>query len=358
MVDPRLSKLARIFVDYSVKVKPRDKVLITAYSPAALPLASACYQLCLTKGAFPKIDVAVDGLDYFFFTHANQAQLKEKPDIALFLANWADKFIRIAASLNEKSLANVDPQKIITRSKVAEPVKNVILKKPWVLTDFPTHAMAQTAGMSLDELEDFYFEACLQDWPAVDKKLRRLKAVMDQGEVVEVIGQDTHLKLGIKGRLAKTCSGEFNMPDAEVYLAPLEKTVEGHIYFEFPSLRQGKEVTDVRLEFKQGKVVKATSTKNQAFLEAALNTDPGARYLGEFSFGANYGITRGMLNTLFDEKIGGTIHMALGSAYFEKEGGGTNKSALHWDLVKDTRLPGSVVTIDGRPVLKDGKLLV
>jgi len=358
MSDNRITKLSQVLVNHSIKVKPKEKILITAYSYKALPLAKECYKLCLTKGAFPKIDVAVDGLDYFFYTHANKFQLEQPPDIALYLANWADKFIRIAADVNDRELADIDPKKIMLRSKIAEPVKNVILKKPWILTDYPTNSMAQTAGMSLEALEDFYFTACLQDYNAMDKVMRRLKAVMDKGSVIEVVGDKTHLKLGVKGRLAKTCSAEFNIPDGEVYLAPLEKTVEGHIYFEFPSLRQGNEVQDVRLEFKQGKVVKASASKNAAYLNAALDTDQGSRYLGEFSFGVNYGITKGMLNTLFDEKIGGTIHMALGSAYFEKEGGGTNKSALHWDLVKDMRKKGSVVTIDGKPVLKEGKLLV
>ncbi len=358
MVDPRLTKLAQVLVNYSLHVKPGEKILITAFSHKALPLAKECYKLCLTKNAFPKIDVNVAELDYFFFTHASQKQLSQKPEIALFLAHWADKFIRIDAELNDRQLASVDPAKIILRTKINEPVRDILLKKPWILTDFPTHSMAQTAGMSLDELEDFYFSACLQDWAAMDKKLHRLKTIMNQGEQVEIVGRETHLRFNIKGRLAKTCAAEFNIPDGEVYLAPLEKTVEGHIYFEFPSLRQGKEVHDVRLTFSQGKVIKFSASKNEAFLKAALNTDTGAKYLGEFSFGTNYGITRPMLNTLFDEKIGGTIHLALGSAFPELEGGGTNRSVLHWDLVKDTRQPGSVVTIDGRIVLKNGKILV
>ena len=358
MTDPRNTKLAKVLVNHSISVKSGEKIHIIAYSYKGLPLAKECYKLCIKKEAHVHLEVRPHGLSYFFFKHASTKQITKKPDIALFNAKWADKFIRIGADVNDRELASIDPKKILLRSKAAEPIKNIILKKPWILTDYPTNSMAQTAGMSLDELEDFYFNSCLQDWDAIDKQLTDLKKIMDQGEQIEIIGDRTHLKMSIKGRLAKTCSAQFNIPDGEVYLAPLKKTVEGHIYFEFPSLRQGKEVQNVEITFKQGKVVKATASKNQDFLKAALETDKGAKYLGEFSFGANYGITRPMLNTLFDEKIGGTIHMALGSAYTEKQGGGTNKSALHWDLVKDTRKPGSIVSIDGQPVLKDGKLLV
>jgi aminopeptidase len=175
---------------------------------------------------------------------------------------------------------------------------------------------------------------------------------------VEVIGQRTNLSFSLKGRLAKVCDGKYNMPDGEVYGAPLDGTMNGEIYFDFPSLRFGKEVRGIYLKFSQGKVVQASALQHQTYLKKALKTDAGASRPGEFAFGANYGIQRFMLNTLFDEKIGGTIHLALGKAFEEKEGGGKNQSAIHWDLVKDMRKKGSKVMIDGKTVLKEGKLLV
>lgn len=247
----------------------------------------------------------------------------------------------------------------MTLAKSQEPVKKIMLKKPWVLTEYPSLSMAQTAGMSFQELNDLYFKACLQNWPTVAKKLKNLKKKLDNARKIEVIGPETNLKLSFTGRYFAICAGEYNMPDGEIFSAPIETSVNGQVYFDLPSLRSGNIIEGVRLIFKDGKVVKATAEKGERYLQAALNSDPGAKRLGEFALGANYGIKKPMLNTLFDEKIGGTIHMALGSAYPDlKEGGGKNQSSLHWDLVKTMTDKNSKVLVNGRPVLAAGKLLV
>lgn len=357
MTDPRNKKLAKILVEYSIKVKPKDKVLINCYSPEGLPLAKEVYKQVLLKRAYPHLDLSPGDLSFFYFKNATIEQIKTKPEIGLFLARWADKFINIVAEKNDRELANIDPKKILLKAKVNEPVKDIILKKPWVLTYYPTFSMAQTSRLSLEEMEDFYFKACLLDWPKEAKKLKKLKKILNDAQEIKVIGEKTDLKLSFKGRTFQVCAGTHNMPDGEIFSCPLETKTEGKIYFDFPSLRHGKEVIGAFFVFKNGKVVKFDAEKNKEFLKESLDIDKGARRLGEFAIGTNFGITRFMFNTLFDEKIGGTIHLALGNAYPEKEpGGGKNKSAIHWDFVKDMRKKGSKVIVDGKVILKEGKI--
>lgn len=352
-----IKKLAKILIDYSIDLKKDEKVLIS-FSPESSELAQQIYQMSLKKGAFPRLNVSLDGFDYLFFKNAQKKHLTASPEVGIFLANWADKFVRLVSNLNDRELASIDPKKIMTRTKASEPIKDIMLKKPWILTYWPTHSMAQSAGMSLPELKEIYFNSCLQNWSKMNRQLKKLKKAFDQASEVKVVGKKTNLSFSLHGRLAEAASGKHNMPDGEVFAAPVDTSAQGEIYFDMPSLYQGKIVENVYLKFKKGLVVSAQADRGQQTLGKALETDPGARRLGEFAIGTNYGIKKAMLNTLFDEKIGGTIHMALGNAYPDKEGGGTNRSAIHWDLVKDMRLANHQVLFDGQPVLKEGKILV
>ncbi len=359
MTDPRNTKLAKILVDYSTKVKKGDKVLISCHSHDGLSLVKEIYKLVLLKGGLPYLDLVPADLQYFYFKNASLEQIKTKPEIGLFLANWADKFISVVAEKNDRELANIDPQRILLKTKVNESVKKIILENPWVVTYYPTFSMAQTASLSLEEMEDFYFKACLCDWEKEGKKLTNLKHKLDGAAKIRVLGKKTDLTLSFTGRTFQVCAGQYNMPDGEVFSAPLETKTNGYIYFDFPSLYQSKEVTEAFFVFKNGRVVDFNAEKNKDFLAKTLEVDKGVKTLGEFAIGTNYGIDRFILNTLFDEKIGGTVHLALGCAYPEKEpGGGKNQSAIHWDFVKDMRLPGSQVIVDGKTVLKDGKVFV
>lgn len=359
MTDQRNVKLAKILVDYSVKVKPKDKVAITCHAPEGLPLAKEVYKAVLLKKGLPYLELAPGDLQYFYFKHATLEQIKTKPEISLFVANWADKFVSIVADKNDRELANVDHHKVLVKTKINEPVREIIMKKPWVLTYFPTFSMAHSASLSLEELEEFYYKACIRDWEKEAQKLNTLKKLLDKAETIRVIGKNTNLLLSLKGRNFEVCAGKYNMPDGEVFGCPLETQTEGHIYFDFPSIYQGKVVEGAYFEFIKGRVVKYDARSHKEFLGHTLNLDQGAKTLGEFAIGTNYGITQCMLNTLFDEKIGGTIHLALGCAYEEnKDGGGKNKSAIHWDFVKDMRIKGSQVIADGKIVLKDGQIFV
>jgi len=234
----------------------------------------------------------------------------------------------------------------------------MIVSDRWVLTYYPTAGMAQEAGMSIEEMREFYFDSTLVDYGKMEKELKALEKIMDEGKMVHIVGKKTDLKIKIEGRLAQACYGERNIPDGEVFLGPVHTDVNGEVYLDLPTIAYGHEVRGIHLEFQDGKVVRAQAEQGDEALQKMLATDPGARYLGEFAIGANYNITRAMKNTLFDEKIGGTIHMALGRSYKEKRGGGKNESAIHWDIVKDMRIPGSRVEIDGQVVLEDGKIVI
>ncbi len=366
---PKDHQLAKIFINHSLNLKEKEKVLITVSDSSAFSLAKATYIECLKKGLYPVIDIgeldmtvgrsSVGGFAYQFYKLANDWQLKQIPENVINARiEWADAFIRLASISNSKELAQIKPEKLTTRQKIMKPlIDKMIDSDRWILTVYPTPSMAQDAGVSYDWLLDFYYNACIIDYNKMKKKLKKIEKILDKGKRVEVFGKKTKLAFSIKDRLALACYGERNIPDGEVFLAPIKNTLEGEIFFDLPTRRFGRDVEGVYLKFKKGKVVEAKASKGQKALEKALDTDEGARYIGEFAIGANYEIYQVMKNTLFDEKIGGTIHMALGRAYKEKRGGGENESAIHWDIVKDMRLDGSIIKVDNKIVLKEGKIL-
>ena len=352
-------ELAKILVDHSLSIKPKEKVLITV-SEAGMALGKAVYLEVLKRGAYPMFDIEATGTGYTFYNNANEWQISYIPEeVIKTKIKWADAYVRIYTENNSRELSQIDPDKIAKRSKLLRPLMDPMIDSDrWILTEYPTDGTAQEAGVSTEWLREFYFNACLVDYKKMEKDLKGLEKIMDKGSEIHVRGKMTDLYVNIKGRLAQACYGERNIPDGECFLAPVTDGVNGEVYFDLPTLAYGTEVSGIHLEFRDGKVINAKAERGEAQLLKMLETDPGAKYLGEFAIGANFNIKRAMLNTLFDEKIGGTIHMALGRAYREARGGGENESAIHWDIVKDMRLPGSVLTIDGVEVLKEGKLLV
>lgn len=360
MTDIRDHKFASIMLDHSLSIKPKEKVLITAPNTEAFSLVKAVYEETLKRGAYPLLDIVDDRFSYQFYKLANDWQLTYVPeDVVKTKVAWADAFVRIVTDDNLRGLSQIEPSRMTERAKILRPLMDPMIDRDrWILTWYPTNAMAQEAGVSLDYLTDFYYEACIVDYKKMEKELKGLEKIMDEGAEIHVIGKMTDLHVNIKGRNSQACYGERNIPDGECFLAPVTDGVNGEVYFELPTLAYGHEVSGIHLEFEKGKVVKSMAERGDDALQKMLNTDPGARYLGEFAIGANYKVKNAMMNTLFDEKIGGTIHMALGRAYKDRKGGGENESAIHWDIVKDMRTKGSTLTIDERVVLKDGKLLV
>ena len=272
---------------------------------------------------------------------ATPKQIAFFPNIKHFEAKNIDCFVNIRASANKKALSNVDPKVVGERSKVLRPIsEEQVNRKRWILCNFPTHSLAQEADMSLAEYEDFLYNATNIDWNKVKQKEMKLKGALDRANEVRIVGTDTDIKIGIRGRKAIPCYGERNMPDGEVFLSPEETSAEGYIYYEMPAIYQGREVTGIRLRFRGGKVVEASADKNEDFLMAMLGTDKGARFLGELGIGVNYGIQKFTKDILFDEKIGGTVHLAVGRSY--ESAGGKNVSAIHWDMIKDLRKGGAI----------------
>jgi aminopeptidase len=367
MADPRVETVAKILVDYSVEVRPNQLVRITG-APEGAPLILAVYRLVLERGAHPYLLAELEGAEELFYTYASDAQLDYIPPFTKDIVEQIDAAIGIWTDVNTKQLTNADPARQSRRSKARRPLMERFLERAakkelrWTATIHPTHAFAQDAEMSIREFEDFVYDSSLvhepdpiKAWKKISKKQQRIVRWLNKARKIHVVGPDTDLKLEVTGRKWINCDGHENFPDGEIFTGPIEDSVNGHIRYTYPACADGHEVEDVRLQFKDGKVVKATAAKNEDFLLRMLKTDKGARYVGEFSFGTNSGIQRFTRNTLFDEKIGGTIHLAVGAGY--PESGSKNKSAIHWDMVCDLR-KGGEVRVDRTLFLKDGTILV
>lgn len=368
-MDVRATQLAEILVDHSIKVQPGDKVIIDVSDFSAQDLTHECYRLCLERGAIVHLDVfgtnfEIGRADYgdlyrTFLTTANEQQLTTKPEIMEFKIDWADKFIRISDIHNVNFLGETDPRLAAKWQRTFDPVFRKMINKGWVLTSFPTQGTAQNAGMSLQQFIDFYYQASIVDYEKRSKWIKKLQDILDAGKMVTITGDGIDLALDINGRLAAGADdGTHNVPDGECFLGPVEDQTEGYIEFEYPQVRGGREVSGVRLEFKGGEVVKYSADKGGDYLRVLFDDHPGNRRLGELGIGMNKQITKYIKNILFDEKIAGTVHFALGHSYDDERGGGKNDGTIHWDMIKDLRHKGSALKVDDRVVIRDGELLV
>ena len=367
MADPRVEAVARILVDYSVDVQPGHFVRIEG-APEGTPLILAVYQRVLERGGHPWLRLDLDDAVEILFKYASDEQLDFVPDVDRQLVEEVDASIYVWTERNTKALTHVDAAKQSRRRAARRSLNERFYERAankeikWVVTLYPTLAYAQDAEMSLREFEDFAYSAArvhepdpVAAWQVVSTEQQRLIDWLIDKEQVRLVGPDTDLTLSIKGRGWENCDGRMNFPDGEIFTAPLEDSVNGHVRFSYPACTGGREVEDVRLWFENGKVVKATAAKNEEFLLTMLDTDDGARILGEFAFGTNQGVQRFTKNILFDEKIGGTVHMAVGRGY--PEVGSQNKSAIHWDMICDLR-QGGEVWVDGVLFAKDGKFTI
>ncbi len=355
MADPRIEKLADILVNYSVGVKEGERILVTG-SYLARPLLEQVVKKVAQAGAEPVTKIGMDSVGYMFLKYGSEEMLQREDAVYLSLVKSCDALISISAPENTKGLSELDSQRLSWRQKATMSVSEYVMggNVRWVGCNFPVPALAQEAEMSLEDYEEFVYSATNIDWVENSRYQDKVKNLFDGGKEVHIIGPGTDLTFSIAGRPGIKCDGHYNMPDGEIFYAPVENSANGYITYDFPAIRMGKEVSDVYLEFKDGKVVKASASKNEDFLISSLDTDEGARFIGEFGIGVNYGIQRFTKDILFDEKIGGTIHLALGRAY--PESGGTNVSAIHWDMIKDLRKDGKIL-LDGKMIAENGKFL-
>jgi len=363
MVDPRDIKLADILINYSIELTKGDNVCLLTDSTQTLPLFLEVYKKVIIGGGYPYPHIFLDphigseGMDPHFMKYASEEQLQHLSPLRLREMQAMDAYIRIGAPANKQELSGIDPRRISMRRKTTKTILDERLRKKWVVTRYPTPSLAQAAGMSTEDFVGFFYNACLIDWEKQEKKQEAIRKRFESGKIVRVLAEDTDLKASIEGRKCTKCFGKRNMPDGEIYFAPNETYTTGYIKYTYPYNMQGQVISGIFLKFEKGKVVDFSAEINQKALEALLNTDDGARRLGEFGIGTNEGITRFTSETLFDEKIEGTVHITPGNAY--EDSGGLNKSAIHADIVKDLRKEkgGGEIQIDGETVQKDGKWL-
>jgi aminopeptidase len=364
--DPRHERLADLLVGYSTEVKPGELVYI-ASAAAAAPLLRALYRRVLEAGAHPYVQIAADGAAEALFEDGSDEQLAWVNPVRREELERADVRIAVEADANTRALTEVDParQALVALSRTE--LREIYFRRAAsgelrsVITLYPTPAHAQDAEMALADYEDFVYRAGLLDrpdpvaaWRELGETMRGLADWLGARSELRVVAEGTDLTLGVEGRTWIPCDGTENFPDGEVFTAPLEDSVEGTIRFTYPATFSGRAVRDVELRFEGGEVVESSASQGEDLLREMLALDAGARRAGEFSFGMNDAVEEFTGHTLFDEKIGGTVHLALGKAY--PESGGTNDSALHWDLVCDLR-SGSEVYADGELVYRDGRFL-
>ncbi|HLW02317.1 MAG TPA: aminopeptidase [Ktedonobacterales bacterium] len=367
MADPRLRRWAEVLVRYSVGVKAGDKLAISG-PPLAAPLLTECYREALRVGAYPDVISGVPGLQEIFLREANEEQLKYISPLQELVIGQFDATLQIMADENTRELAGADPARQAIQAQAHHSLVETFMRRQavgdlkWSLTLYPTNAYAQDAGMSLADFTEFVYEACfLNDedpvarWKELGAKQQRLVDWLKGKDQIHVVAKDTDLHLSVKDRIFINADGQKNFPDGEFFTGPVEDSVNGHIRFTLPAMFQGRPVEGVRVRFEAGQVVEATADVGQDLLEQMLNMDDGAKRLGEFAFGNNFGISRGIKNILFDEKIGGSVHMALGAGY--PDTGSKNESALHWDMICDLR-DGGEVWVDGQLFNKNGQFVV
>src|SRR6266498_4046028 len=357
MHDERFDKLAKLLVEYSIRLKRNETVLIEAFD---IPdeMTAALIRAARNAGGVPFAQVYHARVNRALALEPSDRQLNLIACYELASMKKMNAYIAMRGSHNITELADVPPDKMQLIGKKMRPVQHQRVKKTkWVVLRWPTPSMAQLAGMSTEAFEDFFFDVCTLDYRKLQPGMKTLKGLMERTDRVQIKGPGTDLRFSIKGIPAVICGGDRNIPDGEVFTAPVKRSVEGHITFNAPTIYQGIAFDGIRLEFKSGKIVDATSNETQK-LNKILDSDPGARYIGEFSLGFNPRVLQPMRDILFDEKIAGSFHLTPGQAYEEADNG--NRSQVHWDMVSIQRpdYGGGEIYFDGKLLRKDGRFLL
>jgi aminopeptidase len=366
MISEFYEKLAKLAVNYAVGVKKDQRVAVIGPTIAE-ELFQAIYIEVLKAGGHPLLVPTVEGTQELLYKYGSEEQLTYVDDVRKRIFEDFDCLINIFGDYNPKKLSLVDPKKVAKSrgSPAYRELMKIYMERyakgelNWVIVPFPCNAFAQEANMDLFSYSKFVEKSLLLDkedpvkeWKEIEKKQDILIEILNKTEKIHVIGEDTDLTVSVKGRKWINCCGHNNLPDGEVFTSPVEDSVNGHIRFTYPGIYGGREIENIYLEFKDGKVTKATADKAEELLHELIALD-GADVLGEFAIGTNYGVSDFTKNMLFDEKIGGTMHCALGHG--PHESGSTNESAIHWDILKDMSLPGSKIIADDKVIYEEGQ---
>jgi len=356
-MDRRWNKLGEILVKKSGKVKPGEKVMIAMVEPESFELAKAVYEEVIKAGGYPQVQFLSEEFKHSLLKFGNINQITRNPDIEMWGMEWADVYFGLRGAHNFGELGEISSDKIAEHQKVMGRVSTERWKKTrWTLIRIPTEAFAVQANCDLPTLMDMFFEACFVNLEEKQKEFNRIISYLNKGKKIRIVGKKTDLSFSVEGRNWEAATGLWNMPDGEIETSPICDTVDGTIFFEHPGVLGGRLMNDISFTWEKGKLINAECSTEKDFFKSIIFDNPGAQAIGEFAFGTNPKLTRFCNDILFDEKIYGTMHIAMGRAYANT--GGKNKSSIHWDIIKDIRLPGSVVYLDGIPIHKEGEFLI
>lgn len=355
-MDQRWQQLAVILINYSAQVTQGERVMIAMHEVETLPLVRAVYEQAVQAGAFVQVQFVSEDLRRSLMRYGSHEQVSWVPEIEAYGMEWADVYLGLRSAHNLHEYTEAPAPVLAAHQKAMGVISTLRWQKTrWCLVRVPDESLAQQAETDIGTLTDTFFSACLCDWEVESGRWRKIAGALDKGSHVRLTGKDTDLSFSTAGRTWLVGDGRVNMPDGEIYTAPVTSTLNGHITFELPNVFGGRPVTGIRLAWHDGILVDASATEHNDLLQQVLATDTGASLVGEFAIGTNYGLDRFCHDFLLDEKIGGTVHIALGRAY--PECGGDNKSAIHWDIIKDTRREGAIY-LDGEKVFENGVFLI
>jgi aminopeptidase len=355
-MDKRWRQLGEILVDHSTAIRPGERVMVAMQEIETLPLARAVYESAIKAGAFVQVQFLSDYFRRSLLKYGTPDQVGWAPELEAYGMEWADVYIGLRGAHNLYEFSDIEPETLMLSQKANGKISSLRWEKTrWTLVRVPNESFAQQAETDVETMMDMFFDACLIDWPKHAQEWHRIAGILEGGRQIRIIGKKTDLSFSVAGRRWLVGDGKINMPDGEIYTAPLTETLNGTIHFDYPGILSGRLVSDISLTWENGKLVEAFASKNQDFLRQVIASDPGASLIGEFAFGVNGAVNRFTTDILIDEKIGGTIHIALGRAY--PECGGTNRSVIHWDIVKDMRQEGAVY-LDGQLIYENGQMLI
>ena len=354
-MDPRWEKLGQLLVNYSLGVKPGEKVMIAMGELESYPLVRGAFEAVIKAGGYPQVQFLSESLRHQLLKHGSAEQLSWVPALEAYGMEWADCYLGLRGASNLHEHHDISSERLALNQQAMGRISALRWQKTrWCLVRVPNAAFAQQAQTDEETITEMFFNACLLDWPTETARWREWAGRLEGSKRVRVTGKSTDLSFSVQGRKWMAWEGKSNMPDGEIMTAPVEDSLEGEIWFEFPGVLSGRLIRDIRLAWKGGRLLEASSSTHQDFLRAVLATDAGSGIVGEFAFGTNPAVNRFCNDILIDEKIGGTVHIAFGRSY--PQCGGHNESAIHWDIVKDLRAEGRV-EVDGTPVLDNGRFL-